>query len=138
MAAQSAYCSPGDEDSAHGGDAGLFLHTICRPCLIFSIPGNEIDPQHHPLTVDGEHGNNWEQDKDSHHAHPQRRAILLHEDERARSLRLPRGRPLGHGCKRLSLSVQIPLNPRTDNNLSSSGLPWLLSSKQCLSPPPGS
>lgn len=32
----------GDECSPHGGDAGLFLHAICRPCLIFSIPGNEI------------------------------------------------------------------------------------------------
>ena len=32
----------GDECSAHCGDAGLFLHAICRPCLIFSIPGNEI------------------------------------------------------------------------------------------------
>ena len=32
----------GDECLAHCGDAGLFLHAICRPCLIFSIPGNEI------------------------------------------------------------------------------------------------
>lgn len=31
-----------DEHSVHGGDLGLFLHTICRPCLIFSILSNEI------------------------------------------------------------------------------------------------
>lgn len=41
-AVQSAYCSSGDEHSVYGGDLGLLLHTICRPCLIFSIPGNEI------------------------------------------------------------------------------------------------
>ena len=42
MAALLAYWGAGDECSPHGGDAGLFLHAICRPCLIFSIPGNEI------------------------------------------------------------------------------------------------
>lgn len=32
----------GEEHSPHNGDSGLFLCTICRPCLIFSILGNEI------------------------------------------------------------------------------------------------
>lgn len=31
-----------EEHSVGSGDAGLFLHTAGRPCLIFSILGNEI------------------------------------------------------------------------------------------------